>query len=47
MASAMPVLPEVGSMMRRKMKAELVRCGDPYVKTSWLKRQLDEDVKLT
>ena len=34
------------SVMRRKMKAELVRCGDPYAKTSWLNRQLDEDVKL-
>ncbi len=34
------------ALMRKKMKAELVRCGDPYAKAGWLSRQLDEDVKL-
>jgi len=35
------------SVMRRKMRDELLRCGDPYVKAGWMARQLDEDAKLT
>lgn len=32
--------------LRKKMKAELLRCGDPFAKVGWLSRQLDENVKL-
>lgn len=32
--------------LRKQMKMELVRCKDPFVKSGWLNRTLDDDVKL-
>ncbi len=41
-----PTYKDIVSTLRKLMKKELARCKDPFVKSGWLNRTLDEDVKL-
>ena len=37
---------DIISSLRKQMKKELARCKDPFVKSGWLNRTLDNDVKI-
>ncbi len=43
---AEPQYRELVGELRRTMRKELIRCGDPFAKTGWLVRQLEENDKL-